>query len=744
MNRIVKRISGCLSIILLISIGVNAQTYDEADADVQLLAPTVDADWNKTYNAGGAGEITFAATGATVSERNTCGNKAEGKKETLAFSSSDSHWLDISVPSGNTSTIEHIKFNSVGNSSGSWTEYIWTSTSSPFDANKAKRIEFTLNGYDKACASVEKDLGADVKSVRLYRRVKTSDNGDGTYSLACSSCKTNMGSGQTYALFSMYVWLNKGAEIKSYKVTYNGTQYSGVVGNGTITINVPFATDITGTIIPDEIELSTGATFSAGSNNLTTPVTLSETTPVTYTVEAVGSSKTYNVLINRLPASTENTITKYTYMIGSEERDGKIDEAGKTITVTLPFSYQTKNPAARQSISTTVTYSDLATAGTNDGVSITSGAPFDMNYDASTDITVTAEDVTKTNNYTIKIAYEEASHECQLLTFALAGHDGVIDEANKTVDVYVKSSEFSTSMTPTVAVSTLAEYLPAGPMNFTSPQHMRVIAEDGTTYTEYTITVHRDDEGPTCTIDDPANGSDGAALAGTIKMSFTDNNEFITAGTLDVTITDTGDPSKTQTVKATIGADGKTATAKFKGLEPLSTYKIEIAKDAFKDLAGNEMKSAVSTTFKTADIILHTEKLPWASYFNGSTPEELPAFIQGATYNETVNTMGAAVDELGAYEIRPGGKITIQVEPACTALVKLFALGSCSYSVNGVAGSFTSYDNNGAYVPETGIALTANSTLTIENTDASHTLYVPFISFKADGAWTDNDANCGK
>ena len=167
---------------LSVSCAVQAQfSYDISMADVSIGAPSTDADWNKTYNEGSASAVKFTPTGASVSERNSCNNKANGKQNVLTFSSSDSHWLDIEIPSGSNSTILAIMFNVVGNSSGSWTEYLWYSTSSPFDANKAYRFEYTLPGYDKACVDQKFQFPDDVKSVRMYRRVKAKDNGDGTY-----------------------------------------------------------------------------------------------------------------------------------------------------------------------------------------------------------------------------------------------------------------------------------------------------------------------------------------------------------------------------------------------------------------------------------------------------------------------------------------------------------------------------------------------------------------------------------
>ena len=214
------------------------------------------------------------------------------------------------------------------------------------------------------------DLGSDVKSIRLYRRVKVKDNGDGTFCLACPDSKTNTGSGQTYGIFKFYLWLNKGPEIKKFKVFGQ----EGTVSGDNIIVDVPFATDITGATVPDEITLSPGASFT-GTNNATTAVNFSETIPVVYDLkDGDGNTKSYNVLINRLPASTTKTLTGVSFDIDGEARAATI--SGNTVTLKLPFSYSDGKPNAnkRKTVQTTFTYTDnLASAALSNSTAVTSG-----------------------------------------------------------------------------------------------------------------------------------------------------------------------------------------------------------------------------------------------------------------------------------------------------------------------------------------------------------------------------------
>ncbi|MBQ6963062.1 MAG: Ig-like domain-containing protein [Paludibacteraceae bacterium] len=720
--------------------------YIDSEADVQIDAPSTAGDWNKTYNAGLAGEVKLAPKDASVSSGNSCDNNAGGKKEILRLSSSDSQWLDAEVPSTGNSTMAHLRLNLVGNNSGGpWTEYVWTSTSSPFDATKAKQIAISFSGYGSACSEIDVDLGSDVKSIRLYRRVKVKDNGDGTFCLACSDSKTNTGSGQTYGIFKFYLWLNKGPEIKKFKVFGQ----EGTVSGDNIIVDVPFATDITGATVPDEITLSPGASFT-GTNNATTAVNFSETIPVVYDLkDGDGNTKSYNVLINRLPASTTKTLTDVSFDIDGEARTATI--SGNTVTLKLPFSYSDGKPNAnkRKTVQTTFTYSDdLASAALSNSTSVTSGTALTVDYTAVTSITVTAEDGSP-NKYNFAIEYEPASTACDLLALELPLNAGgsvaaTIDQVARTATATMTTANFNSSMVPTVTTSPLSTYSTSS-TNYSSPVTFTVTAEDGTTSKEYVLTIYKDDTKPTVTITSPADGAEGVSLAGKINLTFTEtdnsgNPGIVKLGTGKVHITG---GSIDQDLTAVMTGDN-TATVAFSGLESLTTYTLTIATDAFTDNVGNKLAAAVTSTFKTADGTLHTVDLPYISKMDADNFAQ-PAFITG-NYDATVSTMGATTDQFGAYKLAPGESLTLTAESAGTLDAIIYAKAAGSYSISDgtqtITGSFSSYDNNGN---EESLVINSSTTttITITNTGSTTDIYVPYISVSADGtAITEKAAHC--
>lgn len=733
---------------------VNAQ-YIDSEADVKIDAPSADADWNKTYNPGTAAEVSFAATGASASsDRNSCGNNSLGKMKALSFSSSDSHWIEVAVPSTSNSTMAHLRMNPVLNSSTTsvYAEYVWTSTSSPFDATKAKRIEFTLKGYNQACSEVDIDLGDDVKSIRMYRRVKTADNGDGTFSLACGDCKTNTGSAQTYSLFKFYLWLNKGPEI----MTFKAFGQEGTISGDNIVVDVPYATDITAATVPDEITLSPGASFT-GANNATTAVNFSETVPVVYNLEdGEGNTKSYNVLINRLPASTVRNLDKLAYVIDGDTRYATI--SGNTVTVTLPYSYGDgrKNAAAKNSISTTIDFSDdLANARLGGGTLVADGVAMNIDYSVPQSVVITSEDGNSTT-YTINVAYEEPSTACDLLTFSLpigAGKfaEGVISGSN--VNVYMKSSDLSNSpFTPVYTTSPLSEVSSTTviPMVFVKPNALskpfRVNAEKDGVFKDYMINVIPDDDAPIVVSVDKPTDLTAASLAGPLQLTFNEPVKLAdgSANAGKISIKKKSSGTVVWSGVLTLGSDNMTGSAVFSGLEGLTDYTIMIESGSLTDLAGNEL--IYSKDFKTADGTLHTANLPYCTNMDGAEFEQ-PAFVVGPAYDSEASTRGAATSKNGAYRLAAGESLTLTAESVGTVDVIIFSFGQCNYNITAGAaskdGAITmAYDNDGV---EEQLTVDSNTTTAIVITNTgTNEIMVPYISVSAVGspAVTDKECNC--
>ena len=735
---------------------VNAQ-YIDSEADVKIDAPSADADWNKTYNPGTAAEVSFAATGASASsDRNSCGNNSLGKMKALSFSSSDEHWIEVSVPSASNSTMAHLRMNPVLNSSTTsvYTEYVWTSTSSPFDATKAKRIEFTIKGYNQACSEVDLDLGDDVKSIRMYRRVKTTDNGDGTYSLACGDCKTNTGSGQTYSLFKFYVWLNKGPEI----MTFKAFGQEGRISGDNIIVDVLYATDITAATVPDEITLSPGASFT-GTNNASTAVNFSEIVPVVYSLtDGEGNTKSYNVLINRLPASTTRTLDKFAYVIDGDTRFATI--SGNTVTVTLPYSYGDgrKNATAKNSISTTIDFSDdLAAAKLGGGTSVADGVAMNIDYSQPQSVVITSEDGNSTT-YTINVVYETPSAACDLLSFSLPltggrSAEGIID--NDYVNLYITSSDLASSnpFTPVYTSSPLSEVAPTIPipMSFSSPYALqktfRINAEEDGKYRDYNIIVNVDDVAPTVVSVEKPSDLTASSLAGPIHLTFSERVKLkdgsATAG--KISIKKKSDNSVVWSGVLTISDGGLVGNAIFSGLEGLTDYVMVIESGSLTDYAGNEL--VYNLDFKTADGTLHTADLPYCSDMDGVSFEQRAFIASTGVYDANADTRGATTSRNGAYVLAAGQTLTLTAESVGIVDVVIFSYGQCNYNIT--AGSVSkdgaitiAYDNDG--VEE---QVTVNSSvvtpIVITNT-GTNDIMIPYISVSAVGGSvvTDKDCNC--
>ena len=199
----------------------------------------------------------------------------------------------------------------------------------------------------------------------------------------------------------------------------------------------------------------TGATnFSAGA--------------VTYTAIGGGASTNYAVTLTAV-TSASNDATLSDLKVDGTTVAG-FSAAILTYNVTLPFIY-TGIPV----ISSTV--NDI-TAG--QVISQASAIP------GSATVTVTAQD-NSVKVYTVNFTRTIASTACDITSFKINAKVGVITDPPNIV-VRMQLNTDVTSLTPTLVVSSLATYSPAGAQNFTNPVNYVVTAEDGTQKT-YTVTV---------------------------------------------------------------------------------------------------------------------------------------------------------------------------------------------------------------------------------------------------------------
>ena len=108
--------------------------------------------------------------------------------------------------------------------------------------------------------------------------------------------------------------------------------------------------------------------------------------------------------------------------------------------------------------------------------------------------TVTAEDKS-TVDYTVTLVVE-ANDEKAIIDFRFLADDNgleeevssILDEAAKTITIYVPNSTDVTNLSPSLEVSPAASYAPTGFQNFLNEVTYTISAEDGTT-SEYEVTV---------------------------------------------------------------------------------------------------------------------------------------------------------------------------------------------------------------------------------------------------------------
>jgi hypothetical protein len=746
----------------LTSVAFAQFTYDISTADVVITSPSSDADWNKTYNEGSPSAVTFKPTGAEIQSKNTCNKNENGKQNTLTLSSSDSHWLDISVPATSTAEITHVMFRAVANnSSGSWTENVWSSTSSSFDASAAYKTEFTLTGYNNPCSYSQIELPAGIKSIRLYRRVKTSDNGDGTYSLACDGCKENTGSGQTYALFEFYVWLKKGPQITKYVyLGRNGVISEVDATTSQITVNVPYSADLTQAYVPNEVVISDGASF-IGANNASSKVQVVELgagPTVQYQLTDGENNRTYNVIAKKEAAKTGNAIRTFSYIVDGDTihlekaqidtLDNSQDGTPGNLYVTLPYSYQMgrANETKARHIKAWYTMAELASA---------SPVVADSIYDflSNPKITVTSESG-EPLEYTVNVSFEAPQTGKDITSFRFAELGDAqaieindIDDANGTIGVAVGATANLSSLTPEITLSDRATISPAAATsNFSTEKTYTVTAENGSTKT-YTVSVFRDSEGPQVHIYSPLNGATGVSISGYVLDSIFDDAS-VSIGTADqIRLVGGG---QTFNLNPDILNPDKTSRVPYSGLALNTEYTLTFDWGVYLDQFGNG-SSPVEIKFTTGDGKLHNEDLPYASHMNGASFDQ-PTFISGATYNPDVSTYSSTSTEFGAYVIPAGGTLSINTD-ATTNIGSILVY----YFSPSTDGAIQIATTNGASIDNTlekyrlrhlsqAVELPVNAagqTITVSNPGTSD-IYIPYIYISANGqpALTEKDVWC--
>ncbi len=258
----------------------------------------------------------------------------------------------------------------------------------------------------------------------------------------------------------------------------------------TVEIEVEYGTDMTNLVA--YFTLSDGAAADVGGTPQESGVTANDfSSDVTYTITAEDETTTEDwvVTVTEGPPSTETDILLFTLdeQIGSAD----IDEVNHTVDVEVAFGTD---------LTSLVPTFELSVGATAEigGVVQESGVTT-VDFTDPVTYTITAQDGTTTQDWTVTVTEEPPNTETDILDFTLPGQTGpaAIDDVNHTVDIEV---EFGTDVTSLVATFELSEGATAeiGAVvqesgvtenDFTDPVTYTVIAQDGTTTQDWVVTV---------------------------------------------------------------------------------------------------------------------------------------------------------------------------------------------------------------------------------------------------------------
>jgi len=281
--------------------------------------------------------------------------------------------------------------------------------------------------------------------------------------------------------------LSSAKAITAYSLAGNAGTIS--EANKTIAVTVPFATNVTA--LAATFTTSAGASVKIGATAQVSGTTTNDfTTPKAYIVTAAdGSTATYTVTVI-VAANSAKAITAYSLAVGVTTVTGAIDQAAKTIAVTVPFGTNVTALVA--------TFTSTGTGvPTMVGVNQVSGTtPNDFTAPKAYIVTA-ADGSTATYTVTVIVAANTAKAITAFSFVGFAGNAGVITGAASPFAIAVTlpnatpvtalTANFTTTGA-SVKVGTTVQVSGTTANNFTSPVAYIVTAADGTTAT-YTVTV---------------------------------------------------------------------------------------------------------------------------------------------------------------------------------------------------------------------------------------------------------------
>jgi len=236
--------------------------------------------------------------------------------------------------------------------------------------------------------------------------------------------------------------------------------YAEVINQGNGTIAVPVANSANITTLVARFTASPGAIVRVGSVVQTSGITVNNfTSVVTYVATSADglSTKSYNITVTKNPVVIDKQLLSFSFA-AIPGATGVIDQTAFTVSVPVPLTYNVTNLVA------TFTLSPMAKAFVG-GVLQTSGVTAN-NFTAG----LTAPGFTYTIQaenggtlvYDVTLTRAAPSTEKQLLTFALPGIEGAVDEVAHTVELTVpyayvlagRAATFTSSLVSTVWIGT--------------------------------------------------------------------------------------------------------------------------------------------------------------------------------------------------------------------------------------------------------------------------------------------------
>jgi len=251
-------------------------------------------------------------------------------------------------------------------------------------------------------------------------------------------------------------------DIISFKITSTDPYSIGTLGANTVTVIVPYGTDVTS--LATEIAIS-GVSVSPASG-----AAQDFSSTVVYTVTAEdGSTKAYTVTVIVAPSSDKN-ITSFTIPGTNPKSFGLVGT--DSIAITVPYG-------------TNVTSLVPEIGITGASVSPASGAA----QDSSSPVvyTVTAAD-SSTKNYmvTVTVALNSAK---DITKFTINGRDGTISEPQGTIELALPPETAVTSLVPEIGITgAIVSPASCAAQDFSSPVVYTVKAADNSTK-NYTVSV---------------------------------------------------------------------------------------------------------------------------------------------------------------------------------------------------------------------------------------------------------------